>query len=258
MGAGIHGVRPRRDYIIPLGKCSTIFQAETHAIMVCIQKNLECGYMKKHIYILSGSQSALKALNSIQIKSKLVWDCLQNLIELAKHNKVTLMWVPGHRGIEGNVKGDQLARQASETLFTGPEPVHGISKNRCRTLIDKWIKRRPQQYWDQTVGQIHSKVMVGHPNRTLTADLLNRTKARIIVGLLTGHCGLRKHLNTMGVRRETVECRLCDEEEETASHIIFDCDALSRRRQNSPETGMNPKNLINRLLNLIKGTNLFE
>lgn len=149
--------------------------SQVHAIRTCIQKNIDSGYHRKYIYILSDSQSAIKALNSTQIKSRLV----------------TLMWVPGHRGIASNGKADQLARQSSETPFTRPKPVLGISKNRCSTLIEEWIKQTHQQHWEQSDGQTHSKVMVGHPSRTLTADFLNlnRTKARIIVGLLTGHCG---------------------------------------------------------------------
>lgn len=34
----------------------------------------------------------------------------------------------------------------------------------------------------------------------------------------------------MGILREPVDCGLCGEGEETASHIIFECDALESRR----------------------------
>jgi ribonuclease HI len=48
------------------------------------------------------SQAAIKTLDKHQITSKLVWDCHQSLMQLARHNKVQLIWVPGHESIVGN------------------------------------------------------------------------------------------------------------------------------------------------------------
>jgi ribonuclease HI len=62
------------------------------------------------IYILSDSQAAIKALGKHQITSKLVWDCHQCLIQLARHNRVQLIWMPGREGISGNATADHLAR----------------------------------------------------------------------------------------------------------------------------------------------------
>jgi ribonuclease HI len=59
--------------------------------------------LNKSIYILSDSQAAIKALDKHQIISKLVWDCHQSLTKLARHNRVQIIWVPGHEGIVGNV-----------------------------------------------------------------------------------------------------------------------------------------------------------
>jgi ribonuclease HI len=52
------------------------------------------------------SQAAIKALGKYQITSKFVWDFHQSLIQLAKHNRVQLMWVPGHEGIVANETAD--------------------------------------------------------------------------------------------------------------------------------------------------------
>jgi ribonuclease HI len=61
------------------------------------------------MYILSYSQAAIKALDSFQLNSKLVWDCHQSLVKLAEHNKIQLVWMPEHMGIDGNEIADQLA-----------------------------------------------------------------------------------------------------------------------------------------------------
>jgi hypothetical protein len=49
-------------------------------------------------------------------------------MELANHNRVQLVWVPGHEGIAGNETANQLAKTGSEYPFIGPEPACGISK----------------------------------------------------------------------------------------------------------------------------------
>jgi hypothetical protein len=106
--------------------------------------------------------------------------------------------------------------------------------------------------------------MMGKPSQSLAADVLrmSRTQIRVVTGLMTGHCNLRKHLFTMGIFKENPVCRLCNEEE-TTFHIVFEREVLARRRFNllgliNPGDGMPKRNLVNRLLDLmIKGTNLF-
>ncbi|XP_063707917.1 uncharacterized protein LOC134836669, partial [Culicoides brevitarsis] len=93
-----------------LGGFATIFQAEVLAIELAAQYCLESKYSNKDINILSDSQAALEALNDSCITSKLVFECRIFVNDLASSNRVTLMWVPGHCGIEGNEKADSLAR----------------------------------------------------------------------------------------------------------------------------------------------------
>jgi hypothetical protein len=66
----------------------------------------------------------------------------------------------------------------------------------------------------------------------------------------------------MGIFKETPVCRLCNEEEETIFHIVFECEVLVRRRFNllglvNPGEKIPRMNLVKRLLDLIKGINLF-
>jgi ribonuclease HI len=54
---------------------------------------------------------AIKVLNNFQINSKLVFDCLQSMVKLTDHNRMQLVWMPGHMGIDGNKTVDEAARQ---------------------------------------------------------------------------------------------------------------------------------------------------
>jgi hypothetical protein len=66
----------------------------------------------------------------------------------------------------------------------------------------------------------------------------------------------------MGIFNENPVYRLCNEEEETTFHIVFECEVLAHRWFNllgliNPGEEIPNSNLVNRLLDLIKGTNLF-
>jgi ribonuclease HI len=110
-----------------------------YIIKACTVENLDKNYKNINIYILSDSKVAIKALNKHQITSKLVWD--QSLIHLAKHNRVQLIWVPGHERIVGNETADQLARMGSEHPFTQPALSWGISIGVAKKTVRDWTNR---------------------------------------------------------------------------------------------------------------------
>jgi ribonuclease HI len=112
-----------------------------YTIKACVVENLDRNSKYRNINILSESQAAIKALGKYQINSKLVWDCHQFLIQLAKCNRVQLIWVPSHEGIVGNETADQLASTGSENPFIGPEPACGISIGVAKKAVRNWMNR---------------------------------------------------------------------------------------------------------------------
>jgi hypothetical protein len=68
------------------------------------------------------------------------------------------------------------------------------------------------------------------PSARRTKDLLrlNRDQLRWVVGLLTGHCHLKGHLFKLGLRDET--CERCLQEDESVTHILCDCEAIAYLR----------------------------
>ena len=51
------------------------------------------------INLFSDSQAALKALDWCVDNSKTIMECRRSLNEMAKHYKITLIWVPGNQDI---------------------------------------------------------------------------------------------------------------------------------------------------------------
>jgi hypothetical protein len=58
---------------------------------------------------------------------------------------------------------------------------------------------------------------------------LNRDQLRWVVGLLTGHCHLKGHFFSMGLTDDPT-CERCLEEDESATHILCDCEAIANLR----------------------------
>jgi hypothetical protein len=89
--------------------------------------------------------ATIKVLNNFQINSKLLWDCHQSALKLAQHNRVQLVWVPGHMRIDGNEIADYLARESSSYPLRGPEHALGISVKVARGAIGDWTNRNHEE-----------------------------------------------------------------------------------------------------------------
>ncbi|KAJ8917941.1 hypothetical protein NQ315_002636 [Exocentrus adspersus] len=212
-GAGIYSGMRKIELSLPLGRYTSVFQAEVYALLQCARENNLRAYRNKRINILTDSQAALKGLRNHKVTSRLLWECWEELSDLARHNRVVLLWVPGHSGIKGNEKADELARKGSSASYIGPEPAVGVSKTMVRSQAPTFFIREP--------------------SAKLTRELLtlSRNKLRIITGLLTGHCVLKAHLIRMGLYNGDPNCRLCGRGAESAYHILCECEALDHRRQ---------------------------
>jgi hypothetical protein len=119
--------------------------------------------------------------------------------------------------------------------------------------------------WKHTSGQRYAKKIINKSSNKLTSDLLilSRNQMRLVVGLLTGHCHLRKHVHILGIYKEEPVCRKCGMGEETAHHILFECEALARIRYSVlTPSGFELETIhqepIKTLLELIKKAGIFD
>lgn len=91
---------------------------------------------------------------NFQINSKLVWDCHKSLVILEKQNRIQMMWVPGHMGIDENKMADQLARQGSSCPLTGLGQIGNMrstgspfmDKNKLQAFLKDPLLKKPENY----------------------------------------------------------------------------------------------------------------
>jgi hypothetical protein len=79
--------------------------------------------------------------------------------------------------------------------------------------------------------QRQARKLFSGPSPTTKTRLLffNRTQSSVVIGLLTGHNTLRRHLHLTGLTNSSLY-RKCGTEEETSVHILCECEALASFR----------------------------
>jgi len=95
-----------------------------------------------------------------------------------------------------------------------------------RSSINSWAIQEQSRLWQTLPKCRQAKLFLNTPYKGLARFALSLKKKdlRILVGLLTGHADLNRHLKITGLRNEAV-CLLCQDEEETSIHFIAQCSA---------------------------------
>jgi ribonuclease HI len=229
VGSGIYCPQLRIANSFRLSDHGTVMQAEMTGIKLCVDELIERNIMQKQIIIWSDSQAAIKAIENNILTSKTTRDCVDKLNILGMNNFVTIGWIPGHSGLLGNEIADKLANEGSEKdvvdiILTRPE----IETERNTDLVERRLVR---ELWVNHERLNHSKMMMAGPKAERTKFLMNltRRKLRVAIGILTGHCCLRKFLHRIGKYRDD-KCRFCRRFPETMKHCLQECESLELSR----------------------------
>ena len=79
--------------------------------------------------------------------------------------------------------------------------------------------------------QRQAQELISVPDLAAGARLLsyNSTQSRVVIGMLTGHNTMRRHLYIMGLCNNPI-CRKCGTEGETSVYVLCECEALASLR----------------------------
>jgi hypothetical protein len=115
-----------------------------------------------------------------------------------------------------------------------------------------------------TIGLKQAKRLILGPSAKRMRDLLelNRDQLKWMVGLFTGHCHLKGHPFKLGLTYDPT-CERFLEDNETATHILCDCEAIAYFRfchlgQYFLEQSDYYDALINKVLHFIQSVGLIK
>ena len=205
---------------------NTVFQSEVLAIHKCCDVLAEMD--TDNVTIFSDSQAALKSLVSLEVKSKTVKNCIDNLNRVGSFRSVQLKWVKAHVGHTGNELADQLAKSGTTNVqnrVEAPPP-----KSWAKGKITAAAYRAWNLKWANSLQCRQTKIWFPKINRNKSEYLLSKGRLQLglLVQIITGHNRLNYHESKISGIDPT--CRLCLEEEETSFHIVGECPALLSKR----------------------------
>ena len=234
-GAGYTMIRNGRTLVqhsTSLGRLATINQCEMYALYQAAELLVEANTQNQVIYFYSDSLSSLLQLTKDHSTSKLTLDTISMLNKLGTRNKVLILKVAAHTGIEGNEKADELAKIGAMSPPIAPEPFICISwSNVISELLDK-AKADTLNILKTSNIKEASKTPIESYLKNFGLNRLackKKQSLRILTHMFTNQNFLNNNLS----KRNTLvdpSCQRCGDPKETAQHFISECPAYATVR----------------------------
>ena len=149
--------------------------------------------------------------------------------------QVTIRWIKAHVGHPGNEHADEEAKLGSKAEMQDGELPAPTSKATCKMLIKLYVRDLWNLEWQDSdqcrqTKIFFRKVLPRTDSRGQNICKLSRDNCAQMIRWITGHNFLRRHQGLVD-EEDALLCHICQENEETSSHIILECPGLSHLRQ---------------------------
>ncbi|GBN91666.1 hypothetical protein AVEN_48376-1 [Araneus ventricosus] len=217
----IAGISNLQSFVYRIHSINSIFTAEALAICQALDG---LSVTDKNLLLLTDSYSVLQALKCLTIKSPKVTHRLAGKILVRKnfHQKISLVWTPGHSLIHWNEKADLLAKTVTEShpLLEWIAYEDIISRYQTISLQKTNLSFQHSKY-QESIGDIPAMF-------TLAPWLKNRREDIIIARLLTRMIITPALLHRFDLHNNP-RCQICNRDN-NIEHIILFCSKYSNHR----------------------------
>lgn len=215
VGAGIVSCSSNLSFCLP-DPCS-VFSAEAFALKTAVS-NLQ----GNNAIILTDSASCIDALSGG--KSRHPW--IQSIENMVDGQPITFSWIPGHSGIAGNEKADELAKQGrSQPLLDVSIPAQDVIRTMKSKIWEKW-----ELQWHRST--VHLRQIKTIP--TKYSDRKSSAEQRVLSRLRIGHTRVT-HAYLM-TNNPPPMCNYCGVQV-TVHHMLTECRGLEQIRKSCGISG---------------------
>ena len=236
-GAGVtvyDGKKVIEDEHYKLPDGTTVFQAEVAAMakaadLLLNRSNLEIRFVK----IFVDSQAAIRAVGNNFISSNVVAMAIDNLNKLAEKAKsVSIVWIPAHKGHEGNERADGLAKLGANStdvdrVLQIKQPPATMKARIKEKVHEEWLEEWRRQNIANHTKTFYEDLNVGKAKYVYK---LARLELGRFVRIITGHNNLNFFQTKIGLQGDP-HCRFCGEGGETLMHLLNKCPRFMSARE---------------------------
>ncbi len=212
---------------IPAGKLCSSYRAEMHGLLHALNCILEPDSeivlpRGAEIQMLTDSQSATRSLAKGQWKQSSVigqkiWAAL-SCIDARYGAHVTLAYVPGHVGLDGNSAADKEAKGAARDAADAGDDGTAINIDTAKSAIRNYGRK---EQWDAVERNSHWWHSTGGKLPKYPAGL-TRGQERVVAQLRAGKCPILADYNKLCGWADSPACA-CGAPVEDVKHLILDC-----------------------------------
>ena len=237
-------LKTKLRYQLGLQKHHTVYEGEGVGAMLGT-KLISNEWNIRSAYIYIDNRASITATQLTKPSpGHYIFDAIHaNVASLRKKHpgiKVTIKWVPGHSGVEGNEHADEEAKKAITEGSSNTRDLPTIlrktlprSKSAAKWTHNEKLKRLAQKNWQKSkrFDRMKKTDPTTPSNKYINlVTKLPRKLASILSQLRTGHAPLAKHLHRIGKTNSPI-CPACLQSEETVHHFMLHCPAHQAARQ---------------------------